>query len=166
MITGCFNSFIVCKFQRPKNLWFSTKIHCWGTESNRDQPEVRLCVGTFEVDVLAHVASRISSSLCYPSIYIDQCVLSVDQHQPVVVMKIDLFTWSGFSWIFSWPPNWDFKSIFITSEITSRLAFQLDWVEINQLRENTWREMNRNGSIRSDWNSIQSHVNSSYKALW
>ena len=91
---------------------------------------------------------------------------TVDQHQPVVVMKIDLFTWSGFSWIFSWPPNWDFKSIFITSEITSRLAFQLDWVEINQLRENTWREMNRNGSIRSDWNSIQSHVNSSYKALW
>ena len=29
---------------------------------NRDQPEVQLCVGTFEVDVLAHVASRISSS--------------------------------------------------------------------------------------------------------
>ena len=29
---------------------------------NRDEPEVRLSVGTFEVDVLAHVASRISSS--------------------------------------------------------------------------------------------------------
>ena len=28
---------------------------------NRDQPEVRLCVGIFEVDVLAHVASRMPS---------------------------------------------------------------------------------------------------------
>ena len=28
----------------------------------RDQPEVQLSVGTFEVGVLAHVASRISSS--------------------------------------------------------------------------------------------------------
>ena len=39
---------------------------------NRDQPEVRLCVGTFQVDVLAHIASRISSSpswLVYPAVF-------------------------------------------------------------------------------------------------